>query len=310
MPQTVNKGYEIQETGSNLGTWGSTLNTSVIGIIDTNLGGLFTLGLTNANYTLAATDAQNALVQLTGALTANVVVTFPTVGSFYIVENLTTGNFSITCTNGVGTSIIPPRNTRSLVASDATNGLRFGAQSGLPPGTIIDYAGPIVSASMIGTEWLVTDGSTFSRLGQPRLFAAIGTTWGVGDGSTTANLPNLIGRTRAMIDTGGSVLSGATTIGSALGAQSRTIAQSNLPAVTLTGTTSTDGAHTHTVTASVNAGGTAPGGGGGAYGTAPIAITSSSSGAHSHTTSTPLGGSGTAFSIAQPTAIVYCLIKT
>lgn len=307
MAVTTNKGYSIQATGANVGTWGAELNTNTINIIDKNLGGILSLGLTNANYTLTSTDAQNLGIRITGILSANVIVTLPAVGSMYIVENLTTGNFSVIMSNGVGSSIIPPRNTRSVIETDATNGVRTAGQS-LPPGAIIDYAGSTVSASITGSEYLVCDGAAVSRATFAALFAAIGTLWGVGDGSTTFNVPNLVGRTRAMIDASGSVLSGATTVGTALGAQSITISQANLPAVTLAGTTSSDGAHTHTTTAAFNTGGGPAGGG--PYGSANSPITSSSNGVHSHTTSTPLGGSGTAISNAQPTAIVYCLIKT
>lgn len=308
MPVTTNKGYQIQNTGANVGTWGSVLNTDTINLIDKNLGGLLSISLTNANVTLSTTDAQNGIFRLTGTLTGNVIITFPAVGSFYIIENLTTGNFSIVLSNGVGGSVIPSRNTRSFIATDTTNGVRFAGQSSLPPGTIIDYAGSTVSASITGSEFLVCDGSAVSRTTFASLFAAIDVLWGVGDGSTTFNVPNLVGRTRAMIDASGSVLSGATTVGTALGAQSITISQANLPAVTLAGTTSSDGAHTHTTTAAFNTGGGPAGGG--PYGSANSPITSSSNGVHSHTTSTPLGGSGTAISNAQPTAIVYCLIKT
>ena len=233
MPVTTNKGYQIQNTGANVGTWGSVLNTDTINLIDKNLGGLLSISLTNANVTLSTTDAQNGIFRLTGTLTGNVIITFPAVGSFYIIENLTTGNFSIVLSNGVGGSVIPSRNTRSFIATDATNGVRFAGQSSLPPGTIIDYAGSTVSASITGSEFLVCDGSAVSRATFAGLFAAIGVLWGAGDGSTTFNVPNLVGRTRAMIDASGSVLSGATTVGTALGAQSITISQANLPAVTL-----------------------------------------------------------------------------
>lgn len=59
----------------------------------------------------------------------------------------------------------------------------------VPAGSII-----LTAASAVPTGYAMCDGSTFSRTGNPNLFAAIGTTYGIGDGSTTANLPNLKGR--------------------------------------------------------------------------------------------------------------------
>lgn len=307
MPSTTNKGYSIQSTGSNVGTWGTELNTNTINLIDSNLGGLLSLGLTNANVTLSTAQAQNGIHRFTGVLTANVIITYPAVGSFYIIENATTGNFSITLTNGVGTSVSPPRSTRSLVATDATNGVRFAGQSTLPPGTILDYAGSSVIASTLGTEFLICDGAAVSRATYAALFAAIGVLWGAGDGSTTFNVPNLAGRMRSMVDAGGSVLSGATTVGTVLGSQTATLTQSNLPAANFVGTTSSDGAHTHTVAGTIVSGGANfPTSGGGQIGTTPT----SSSGVHNHTVTVSSGGSGTGHANVPPTAIVYCLIKT
>ena len=249
MPVTTNKGYQIQNTGANVGTWGSVLNTDTINLIDKNLGGLLSISLTNANVTLSTTDAQNGIFRLTGTLTGNVIITFPAVGSFYIIENLTTGNFSIVLSNGVGGSVIPSRNTRSFIATDATNGVRFAGQSSLPPGTIIDYAGSTVSASITGSEFLVCDGSAVSRATFAGLFAAIGVLWGAGDGSTTFNVPNLVGRTRAMIDASSTNLAGATVIGTTLGAQSVTLDLTMIPSHNhggITGDDSPDDTHTFT----------------------------------------------------------------
>jgi microcystin-dependent protein len=305
MAVTTNKGYSIQATGANVGTWGAELNTNTINIIDKNLGGILSLGLTNANYTLTSTDAQNLGIRITGILSANVIVTLPAVGSMYIVENLTTGNFSVIMSNGVGSSIIPPRNTRSVIETDATNGVRTAGQS-LPPGTIIDYAGSTVSASITGSEFLVCDGSAVSRATFAGLFAAIGVLWGAGDGSTTFNVPNLVGRTRAMIDASSTNLAGATVIGTTLGAQSVTLDLTMIPSHNHGGTTGVDSPdHTHSYYLS----GTNPGSSGLTGGSnTSLAQTGGASTRHTHSISS--AGGGAAHANVQPTAIVYCLIKT
>lgn len=136
MATTVTKGYELQTTGSNAGTWGATLNTDVFGIIDNNMGGITSKSLTNNNVTLSATESQNAILRLTGTLTGNVQITTACYG-FFFVENLTTGSFSVTITNGAGSSFVAPQSARSTVISDSTNGVRAADTSLVPAGTVM-----------------------------------------------------------------------------------------------------------------------------------------------------------------------------
>lgn len=122
MPTTTYKGLEVQTTGTNSGTWGSTLNASTIEVIDRNCGGIVSKTLSSSNVTLSATESQNLIVRLTGTLTANVQVSTAAQG-FHIVENLTSGSFTVTFTDGVA-SVEIPQGSRCLVAMDATNGAR------------------------------------------------------------------------------------------------------------------------------------------------------------------------------------------
>lgn len=236
MTTTTNKGYELQSTGSNTGTWGSTLNTSVFQIIDNNLGSITTKSLSASDVPLSSSESQSAILRLTGTLLANVIVTTSCYG-FFFVENLTSGNFSVTLTNGAGTSIIPPQYCRIPVLSDSTNGLRFGAPA-IPPGTIMDYAGASGTIPpYLAGEWLFCDGSSLSSSSYPGLFAAIGYTYGGSSG--TFALPDLRGRARFGRDNmGGSAASRVTTAGSSVdgatlgasgGSQNVTLTQSQLP---------------------------------------------------------------------------------
>lgn len=216
MAVTPNKGYELQSTGSNVGTWGTELNNNVFGIVDNNLGGIATVGLSSSNVTLTATQAQNACIQFTGALTANVVVTSPAVG-FYFVENLTTGNYSVTISNGVGSTYIPPQLAFRTIFADASSGVRA---IGLPaPGLLIPYGGDLSSIPpWLGGELVAPYGQAVSRAGTTaRLFSVLGTTYGAGDGSTTFNLPDLRGRIPlGRDDLGGSAASRITSAGSGI----------------------------------------------------------------------------------------------
>lgn len=85
--------------------------------------------------------------------------------------------------------------------------IRLSAFSGVPTGTVLDYAGTTAPSG-----FLECDGSAVSRATYSTLFNKIGTTWGGGDGVNTFNLPNFARRTT--IGRGGT---GTTTIGNAVG---------------------------------------------------------------------------------------------
>ncbi|HVT27653.1 MAG TPA: hypothetical protein VHE81_06505 [Lacipirellulaceae bacterium] len=136
MTTTQNKGYEVQTTGANSGTWGDILNDDVISIIDNNLGGLVSKSVAGSNITLTSDEAQNAIVRLTGSQSANIQVSNPCIG-FYFVENLTSGNFTITVTNGVAGVVVPKG--RSTVIADETNGCRIAGTDSFPTGTSMAF---------------------------------------------------------------------------------------------------------------------------------------------------------------------------
>lgn len=202
----------------------------------------------------------------------------------------------------------------------------------IPVGTIIDYGGTAAPSG-----YLACDGTAVSRTTYSDLFTAIGTTWGVGDGSTTFNLPSLA--RRASVGSGGS---GTGTLGNAVGntggAETNSLSVSNMPQHDHGGatggntanfsanvTSATDGAHAHDALTSDGGAGTL-----GEYASYANSQNKSSNDLvrsgnsnHAHvTTSTALNaaqsnhthtianqGSGTAFSIMQPAAVVLKVIK-
>lgn len=145
MPTSVNKGYELQATGTNTNTWGTVLNEDVFEIVDRNLGGLVSKSLTNVNVTLTAEESQNLILRLTGALSGAVEITTACVG-MTIVENLTTNAFAVTFTNGVGTPVTLVQGVRNIVITDGTNSPRLLVAS--------------ASTSIAGSVELATDAET------------------------------------------------------------------------------------------------------------------------------------------------------
>lgn len=192
----------------------------------------------------------------------------------------------------------------------------------MPIGTILDYAG-----SSAPSYFLLCYGQAISRTTYAALFAVIGVTYGAGDSTTTFNLPDCRGRVVAGKDNmGGTSANRLTnqsgglngdTLGDTGGAETGTIARTNLPNVTLdvTGTAASNGAHNHDYIAPTGTSG-AHETGSGRVGD-PTSVTAgtntSTNGAHTHsvtgTTSSINGGvAQTDINNVQPTIIFNKII--
>lgn len=189
MPSTTNKGFEVQTTGTNSGTWGSILNDNMISYVDTMLGGSVATSLSSSNVLLSQANARNAMLRFTGTLTGNIVVS-PDAGvlmtGFYYFENVTTGSFTVTFTNAAG-SVVLPQTRRGVMWVDTSIGPRIVGIAGsnsadpIPVGTVMvfyqnaaptgwsistslnDYALKIVSSSGGVSSGSVAYSTLFSR---------------------------------------------------------------------------------------------------------------------------------------------------
>jgi microcystin-dependent protein len=124
-------------------------------------------------------------------------------------------------------------NNGDTIKFDSTDG-QWKTRPDVPTGSVQMFAG-----ASAPTNWLLCNGSAISRTTFATLFALIGTTYGTGDGSTTFNVPDMRGRMPVGVGTGTGLT--ARTLGQTGGAESVTIASSNLPIHT-----HTLSAHTHT----------------------------------------------------------------
>lgn len=148
------------------------------------------------------------------------------------------------------------------------------------PGVVKHYAG-----ASAPTGWLACTGQAVSRTTYAALFAAIGTTWGAGNGTTTFNLPPA---DRMLIGAGGLYAVGATG-----GSRDAIVVSHGHIASTggqsaghfHSGTTSSEGAHTHGIADGyiknvATGGGFASGGGLG------VGYETNSAGSHAHSFTT------------------------
>ena len=102
---------ELMATGENSGTWGDKTNTN-LNLLQQAIAGFESIALTSTNTTLAMTnatisDARNAVIKFTGTLTANSTVHVATgIEKTYILDNSTSGNFTLALNQVGGTSAI------------------------------------------------------------------------------------------------------------------------------------------------------------------------------------------------------------
>ena len=101
----------VQATGENSGTWGAITNTNLL-ILEQAIGGYEAVALnatTGATLTFtngAVSNGKNEVLKLTGALTGNVNVVVPdSVEKVYIIDNATTGAYTVTVKTTSGTGV-------------------------------------------------------------------------------------------------------------------------------------------------------------------------------------------------------------
>lgn len=118
---------ELMATGDQSGTWGDTTNTNLGTLLEQAITGVLSVAQGDvANLTLSNTDyvsnqARNAVINVTGAMTAARNVVVPTANKLYTFINSTTGGFNITVKTAAGTGIVVPPGASMDVYCDGTN---------------------------------------------------------------------------------------------------------------------------------------------------------------------------------------------
>lgn len=129
MASTYSTSLRIQliGTGDQSGVWGTTTNNNLGTLIEQAITGYATIsvaGLTTytlTSYNGIADQARNAVLEFTGALSANCTVIVPAVPKNYFVKNSTTGGFGIIVSTGTGSTVTIPAGQVYNIYSDGTN---------------------------------------------------------------------------------------------------------------------------------------------------------------------------------------------
>ncbi len=239
----------LQITGSNSGTWGTDANNNLISPLDSILGGAINIVMSNADITLSISQWQNKFFLITGTLVANVNLILPlspnasggtpSVNGHFIVQNATTGNFSVTVkTSQSGGPFlgqqVPQGGQPIALISTSGNILYADGALGVPVGAVMDFAGTTAPP-----PWLLCFGQSLLTARYAALFTVIGYTYG-GAGANF-NIPDYRGRaTAGKDDMGGSAANRITSGGS------------GVPGTTLGGTGGNELMQSHVHTGSGN----------------------------------------------------------
>lgn len=297
---------------------------------------------------VGSTTLQNLTVNTFSILSGPVVarstlsvINAASVGSLYVVANTTMVGgvemLSNLCVNGTAhfdESLFVSGSTELVgtvsMYSDANiqlnlsvgGDIRTGSRIVSPAGYVDPEVGDIKMACVPTDRngWLLCDGRAVNRGEYPALFSIIGTTFGSGDGVNTFNLPNAGGRVLGNVG-------GGHNLGEASGSDSTTLTADNLPAHTHSGTTSSNGSHSHVVSDPGhahtqttinddfnNSGGATPSFAADSSGTRTwnnistnftgISIQANGDHTHSFTTNGGAGLNGSAFNNIQPTLFI------
>lgn len=192
----------IQQDGTNQGTWGGYTNTNIATLLEQAVAGIGNITVSgSSNYTLTSTngasdEARNAVLNITGTLTAAINVICPTVSKTYIVKNGTTGGYAITLKTAAGTGISVPNGETTTLYCDGTNVVR--ALSGLSgiPGSFTTLAASGTVSGTGFTNYFASPpaiGGTAAAAGSFTTLSASGAVSGVGFSNYLASPPAIGG---------------------------------------------------------------------------------------------------------------------
>jgi len=120
-------------TGDQSNAWGSVLNSQVFGNIDQALGSPYAANVAgNSDVTLSQANALNLAHNLTGVLTGSINYIFPaSAGRIVIINNGTSGSFTVTVKASGGTGVVVPQGTRQFVLLDSAANTAYLLNAGI-----------------------------------------------------------------------------------------------------------------------------------------------------------------------------------
>lgn len=164
MPSTFspNKDFELQATGENQGTWGIKTNSN-LSIIDLNFGGRLNISVAgSSDVVISDSQAENVYHVITGLLTGSIQYKLPAAGSFYFLNNGTTGAFTLTAICFGGTGIVIPQGATVGVFVNPDTSAASALSNYIPGTTAVFLGGTTGGTANAQTLTLTTPGFTLT----------------------------------------------------------------------------------------------------------------------------------------------------
>ena len=192
---------ELMATGDQSGTWGDTTNTNlgtlleqaITGVLSVAQGDVADLTLTNTDY--VSNQARNAVINLTGAMTAGRNVVVPTANKLYLIKNSTTGGFAVTVKTSAGSGVVVAAGTAQWVYCDGTDVVQglsgtMAAQAAsgvaITGGTITGLTSLTLASGVASPATNDAAALGTTSLGWSDLHGASGFTWNIANGNWLA----------------------------------------------------------------------------------------------------------------------------
>jgi hypothetical protein len=148
-------------------SWDAPLNSN-FGILDNAIGGNLNLSITSANVTLTATQAQNAVISVTGLTAARSLATGANIVGTWVVSNVSSFTLSVYTTLSTGAFVSIPTNTIVTVYSPdginmyEANNNTVKKTGDTMTGPLVITSGAAVPINVNSGQFYVTSGSVFT----------------------------------------------------------------------------------------------------------------------------------------------------
>lgn len=166
MPSTYSTSLRLEliGNGEQAGNWGNTNNINLGTLLEQAIAGVENVAISGTSYTLTtgngvSDQARNAVIVLTGTLSANCNVIVPSVDKTYTFRNATTGGFSVVIKTAAGSGVTIANGYTQTVYCDATNVVASGAAFNNVSNTL---AGNLVGNVFAGAGTVAAPSVSFS----------------------------------------------------------------------------------------------------------------------------------------------------